>query len=141
MNEITGGSCTLEGAKVLAEVANIASVGNAGGAVYLHKISLSSPGDCMSPRIYVLSPQQTPYSAISAIPEGSWNCDGTVGFMDEEVTEESYSVEVIVFSVLFKRQGSSHFFGVVDGVDFRTVSVDFSEGDWTIVSDTVVTQE
>lgn len=27
MNEITGGSCTLEGAKVLAEVANIASTG------------------------------------------------------------------------------------------------------------------
>lgn len=30
MNEITGGSCTLEGAKVLAEVANIASTGGRG---------------------------------------------------------------------------------------------------------------
>ena len=40
MNEITGGSCTLEGAKVLAEVANVASSGGKSNMLGYAKIDL-----------------------------------------------------------------------------------------------------
>lgn len=58
MNEITGGSCTLEGAKVLAEVANVASSGGKSNMLGYVRISLPvGPVMVAHPDVYDLLPE------------------------------------------------------------------------------------